>query len=89
MNQMLRQELGFQGIIITDALNMGAITENYTTEDAAVQAILAGADMLLMPADFQKAYQAVLNAVNDGRITRERLDESVLRILKVKCSEDL
>ena len=45
--------------------------------------------MLLMPADFQKAYQAVLNAVNDGRITRERLDESVLRILKVKCSEDL
>lgn len=89
MNQMLRQELGFQGIIITDALNMGAITENYTTEDAAVQAILAGADMLLMPADFQKAYQAVLNAVNDGRITRERLDESVLRVLKVKCSEDL
>ena len=89
MNQMLRQELGFQGIIITDALNMGAITENYTTEDAAVQAILAGADMLLMPADFQKAYQAVLNAVNDGRITRERLDESVLRILKLKCSEDL
>lgn len=85
MTDVLRNELGFQGIIITDALNMSAITEYYTTEDAAVQAIAAGADMLLMPDDFQTAYNAVLAAVQDGTISEERIDESLERIYRVKC----
>lgn len=85
MTDVLRNELGFQGIIITDALNMSAITEYYTTEEAAVQAITAGADMLLMPDDFQAAYNAVLAAVQDGTISEERIDESLDRIYRVKC----
>lgn len=84
---MLRQELGFDGIVITDAMNMGAIAENYSSGDAAVRAILAGVDMLLMPADFHSAWQAVVDAVNNGTISMERLDESVLRILTVKTGE--
>lgn len=87
MQNLLRQELSFDGIIITDAMNMGAIVENYGSGDAAVRSVLAGADMLLMPADFRTAYQAVLDAVNDGTISMERLDESVLRILTVKMEE--
>lgn len=85
MTDVLRNELGFGGIIITDALNMSAITEYYTTEEAAVQAIIAGADMLLMPEDFQTAYNAVLAAVQDGTISEERLNESLERIYRVKC----
>lgn len=84
LTEILRNELGFQKIIITDALNMGAISNYYTSGQAAVQAILAGADMLLMPADFQSAYAEVCAAVYDGRISQERLNESVRRILKEK-----
>lgn len=87
VTNILRGELGFQGVIITDALNMGAIVYNYTSGDAAVRAIEAGADMLLMPADFQTAYEAVCLAVESGRISSERLDESVLRILKIKMEK--
>ena len=84
MTDVLRNELGFQGIIITDALDMGAITEYYTTEEAAVNAIVAGADMLLMPDDFYAAYEAVLAAVRDGTISEERINESLERIYRVK-----
>lgn len=84
MTDVLRNELGFQGVIITDALNMSAITEYYTTEEAAVKAIVAGADMLLMPDDFYAAYDAVLAAVQDGTIPEERIDESLDRIYRVK-----
>lgn len=84
MTDVLRNELGFQGVIITDALNMSAITEYYTTEEAAVKAIVAGADMLLMPDDFYAAYDAVLAAVQDGTIPEERIDESLERIYRVK-----
>lgn len=86
MTDILRNELGFQGVIITDAMNMAAITEYYTTEEAAVKAIAAGADMLLMPDDFQIAYNAVLTAVQDGTISVERIDESLERIYRVKCA---
>ncbi|MCM1233135.1 MAG: beta-N-acetylhexosaminidase [Ruminococcus flavefaciens] len=84
MTDILRGELGFEGVIITDALNMSAITEYYTTEEAAVMALQGGADMLLMPEDFNKAYDAVLAAVEDGAITEERIDESLRRIYRVK-----
>ena len=84
ITDILRNEMGFDGIVITDALNMGAITAQYSSDQAAVAALTAGADILLMPEDFQTAYQGVLNAVADGTVTEERINESVERILKVK-----
>lgn len=84
ITDLLRKEMGYTGVVITDALNMKAVSEYYTAEDAAVASILAGADMLLMPDDFQEAYEGVLAAVNDKRISKERLDLSVARILMLK-----
>ena len=84
ITDILRNELGYQGIVITDSMRMHAITDYYNSGDAAVTAILAGDDMILMPADFDAAYAGVLNAVYEGRITMERLNESVRRILRVK-----
>ena len=83
---ILREELGFDGMVITDALDMGAITEQYGSANAAVAALNAGVDMLLMPLDFQSAYEGVLDAVADGTLTEERIDESVARILEVKLT---
>lgn len=88
ITDILRNELGFEGVIITDALNMTAITDYYTPEEAAVMAIEAGADMLLMPDDFTKAYEALLAAVKDGTISEERINDSLRRIYRVKCKED-
>ncbi len=86
---ILRDEMGFDGMIITDALDMGAITGQYSSAEAAVKALEAGADMLLMPEDFRSAYQGVLDAVEDQTLTEERIDESVRRILEVKMSMDV
>lgn len=88
ITDILRNELGFEGVIITDALNMTAITDYYTPEEAAVMAIEAGADMLLMPDDFTKAYDALLAAVQDGTISEERINDSLRRIYRVKCQEE-
>ena len=87
VTEMLRNDLGFDGIVITDAMNMGAITNNYTSAEAAVQAVQAGVDMILMPQDFEDAYQGILSAVNSGTISEDRIDESVRRILEVKMGE--
>ena len=84
ITDILRGELGFCGIVITDALDMGAVTDYYSSAQAAVMAVAAGAHMLLMPEDFVAAYEGVLNAVQRGELTQERIDESVRRILKVK-----
>ena len=84
LTDVLRGDLGFDGLIVTDALNMGAITEHYTSGEAAVAALKAGADLLLMPEDFAEAYEGVLEAVDSGEISESRLDESVLRILERK-----
>lgn len=83
----LRGQLGYQGIVITDAMDMAAITEYYTSGEAAVKALQAGADMILMPENFQEAYQGVLDAVNDGTLTEERIDESLRRIYRVKYKD--
>lgn len=83
---LLREELGYDGIIITDSLQMKAISDYYSAGDAAVAALLAGNDMLLMPADFPAAYETVLSAAQSGTISEERLNESVRRILRVKLS---
>lgn len=80
----LREELGYDGLIITDSLSMGAIYNNYTAAEASVLAVKAGADVLLMPANFIEAYDAVLAAVQSGEIPEEQIDKSVLRILRVK-----
>lgn len=80
----LRGELGFTGVIITDSHQMGAITDYYTSGEAAVLALQAGVDMILMPQDLEAAYQAVLDALKDGTLTEARIDESVTRILTVK-----
>ena len=80
----LREELGFRGIVITDSLQMGAIVNHYTSSQAAVMALQAGADMLLMPNDLATAYAGIEAAVADGTLTEERINESVLRILATK-----
>ncbi len=81
---LLREDLGFDGIVITDAFNMGAITERYSQKQAVTRAVQVGADMILMPPDVGYAHAALLEAVQNGEITEERIDESVLRILKAK-----
>ncbi len=86
---MLRNELEFEGVIITDALNMKAITDYYTADEAAIKAIQAGADMLLMPEDFETAYNGVLQAVQDGTISEERINESLRRIYKIKKADSV
>ena len=84
ITDILRNNMGFDGMVITDAMNMGAITARYSSSEAAVAALNAGVDMLLMPEDFQSAYQGVLDAVKDGTVSEERIDESVQRILELK-----
>lgn len=86
VTDVLRGQMGFHGVIITDAMNMGAISAQYSSGDAAVVAINAGVDMILMPDDFQSAYQAVIDAVANGTLTEDRINESVARIIKVKLS---
>jgi beta-N-acetylhexosaminidase len=81
---LLRGELGFKGLIITDALDMGGIVKGFPAGDAAVRAIEAGADTLLMPADAEAAIRAVVAAVENGRIKRRRIEESVVKILAAK-----
>lgn len=80
----LRETLGFQGLIVTDALVMGAIADSYGCGEAAVRAVTAGADILLMPPDPQVAITAVCDAVVEGRITPERIQASVERIWQAK-----
>lgn len=82
----LRNELGYDGIIITDALEMEAVKEKYGSGQASLMAFEAGVDILLMPGDFLQAYNAVLEAVQSQKITPERLDSSVYRILLLKRS---
>ena len=80
----LRGELGYDGVIITDAFDMGAIQKNYTSAEAAILAFEAGNDIILMPWDYMEAFDGVLEAVRSGRISEARLDESVMRILTLK-----
>jgi beta-glucosidase len=84
LTQELRQKLGFEGLIVTDALVMGAIANGYGANEAAVLAVEAGADILLMPIDPVGAIQAVCGAVESGRIAAERIRESVERIWTAK-----
>lgn len=84
MQGLLRERLGFEGVIITDSLGMGAIVNEFGYDRVGVEAFLAGADALLMPADFNAAYQGMLDAVASGEISQERLNQSVYRMIKMK-----
>ncbi|MCT4598156.1 MAG: glycoside hydrolase family 3 protein [Vallitalea sp.] len=89
VTDLLRKELGYNGLVITDALNMGAIANEYSAQEACVKAILAGVDILLMPIPFEESYVNLMKAVNEGVITEDRIDESVKRILTVKINRKL
>jgi len=82
---LLRKELGFQGLVVTDAMDMGGITVRFAPGEAAVRAVLAGADCLLMPPVPDAAFEALQQAVKSGRVSRERLEASVRRILEAKA----
>ena len=88
LTEKLRGELGFQGLIITDALAMGAIREKYTSSQACVRCIQAGVDILLMPYDYYEAFDGVVRAVEKGEIPESRIDESVYRILSFKYGRE-
>jgi beta-N-acetylhexosaminidase len=88
VSDLLEQRLGFKGIVVTDALDMAALTHLFASNigRAAVEAFKAGNDLLLIPADFPASYNAMVQAAQSGEISRERLDRSVLKILKTKAS---
>jgi len=81
---VLRRDLGFKGLIVTDAMDMAGLALLYDPGEAAVRAIEAGADVLLIPGDCERAIAAIVAAVKSGRLTRKRLDESVARVLEAK-----
>jgi len=86
---LLREDMGFEGLIFTDAMDMNAIDRLFSRDEAAVRAVEAGADILLMPPSPEAAIRGVVAAVQTGRISESRIDESVLRILRAKASVGL
>lgn len=89
VTDILREEMNFDGIIISDALNMSAITEYLDSEQASVMALRAGCDMILMPEDFETAYNGVLKAVQNGTISEERINDSLRRIYRIKYADKI
>ena len=87
LQEKLRGELGFKGVIVTDAMDMGAITKHFSNSEAAIKAIKAGVDIILCPRDFDKTFDAVAKAVEKGQIKESRIDESVARILALKTQK--
>jgi beta-N-acetylhexosaminidase len=84
LTDLLKKDLGFKGIVVTDALEMAGIVKTFSTGDAAVRALEAGADVLLMPTDPDAVVKAVTAAVQSGRLTRQRIQESVIKVLAAK-----
>ncbi len=88
ITKLLKNDLGYKGVVITDGMNMGAIAKNYSVEDSSVRAIKAGVDILLMPTDFYKAYSSIIEAVKVGDISEEQINKSVEKIMKLKFNLD-
>ena len=84
VTKLLREEMGFDGVVMTDALNMKAVAGQYSNAEVVVKSVKAGVDMLLAPEDLDGAIQAIINAVENGDIPESRIDESVVRILRLK-----
>ncbi|PZV25541.1 MAG: beta-glucosidase [Snowella sp.] len=84
LTEQLRQKMGFEGLIVTDALIMGGITQEASPEEVAVRALVAGADILLMPPDPEQTIEAVYQAVRSGRLSEARIDQSVEKIGQAK-----
>ena len=84
LTNLLRKELGFNGIIVTDAMDMQGFAAQFNASEGPVRAIEAGADVLLMPPDPERAIRAIAAAVEKGRLTRQRIDDSVMRVLVAK-----
>ena len=89
VTELLREELGFDGVVITDSLKMQAMTDHYGSGDIAVKAVQAGVDLLLCPQDLGAAVDALVQAVEEGTVSQERLDESVLRVLHLKLDRGI
>ncbi|MBQ9264748.1 MAG: hypothetical protein IJ189_11170 [Clostridia bacterium] len=89
ITQWLRLEMGYTGVVITDSLRMGAITSGYKPGAAAVQALQAGADMLLLPTDADAAVRSILKAIDSGDLTLARIEESVARVLALKIERGI
>jgi len=87
VTDILRNKMNFKGVIISDALNMTAITDYYSSKEAAVMALRAGCDMVLMPENFTEAYEGVLEAVQNGTISEERINDSLKRIYRIKYAD--
>lgn len=86
ITDILRGQLGYDGIVITDSMAMGAIIDSYENSEVGVKAIQAGVDIILMPSNFEATYRGVVDAVSSGQISEERINESVRRILKAKLT---
>lgn len=84
VTQLLRDRLGFEGVVITDSMLMGAVSQNYSSGIAAVESVKAGVDIILMPENLEEAVNALVDAVDNGEISEERINESVRRILAAK-----
>jgi len=85
LTDLLRDQLNFRGIVVTDAMDMLGLAKLYSPGEAAIRSIEAGADVLLMPPDPEAAIKAILLAIHDGRITRKRIDASVMKVLTAKA----
>ena len=81
---LLRADLGFDGIVFTDAMDMASVNRLYPRGEAAVRAVLAGADVILMPRNVKQAIDAIVEAIAEGRLAEARIDESVGRLLRLK-----
>lgn len=89
MTDVLRKDMGFRGLVVTDAMTMGGVANRYGATEPLILALLAGADILLMPHDVHEAVEALVGAVNSGRITQSRIDASVRRVLRLKVQAGL
>lgn len=89
ITDILRNEMGFDGVIISDAMNMAAVSDYYASDEAAIRALKAGCDIILMPEDFETAYNGVLEAVRSGTISEERIDNALRRIYRIKYANKI
>jgi len=87
VTELLINEMGFDGLVITDSMEMGAVTAQYGSGEAAVLALEAGCDIVLMPLNLKEAFTAVMDALNEGRLTDQWLNETVYKILSFKKSQ--